>query len=225
MNLERNEKMDQIFNLDNKFFRGVSKLIDVIWLSILWLICSIPIVTIGAANTALYYAVNKCLRNDRGYVSSEYFHSFKENFKQSTIIWVILMVVYAILGFDFYVMKKFAEMGQEIGKLYICFFVFAVIVSMWGFYIFPYVARFENTIKNTLKNTLYMAISNIHWTICLLVVYIAMWLGLYLMPVSVLAMPAVYHILKNTVLEHIFKKYMAPEDLEAEQERNRNFYN
>ena len=217
--------MDQIFNLDNKFFRGVAKIVDCVWLSLLWLFCSIPIVTIGASTTALYYAVNKCLRNDRGYSSSEFFHSFKENFKQSTIIWLILLVLYAVLGFDYYVMKQLAEAGQEIGKLYICFFVFAAIVAMWGFYIFPYLARFENTIKNTLKNTVYMAISNVHWTICMTILFIAMWLGLYLFPVAVVIMPALYNLLKNLMLEHVFKKYMTPEDLEAEQERNRNFYN
>lgn len=217
--------MNQIFNLDNKFFREVAKMIDGVWLSLLWLFCSLPVVTIGAATTALYYAVNKCLRNDRGYVTSEFFHSFKENFKQSTIIWLIFLVIYAVLGFDYYVMKQFAEAGQKIGKIYVCFAVFAGIVTMWGFYIFPYIARFENTVKNTLKNTIYMAIANVQWTICMMVLFIAMWLGLYLFPPAVLFMPALYQLLKNMMLEHVFQKYMSAEDLEAERERNRNFYN
>lgn len=217
--------MDQIFNLDNKFFRGVTKIIDCVWLSLLWFICSIPIFTIGASTTAVYYTVNKCIRNNRGYVSSEFFSAFKNNFKQSTIIWLILLAIYALLGFDYYVMKQFAEAGQDIGKLYIVFFVFAVVVTMWGFYIFPYVARFENTVKNTLKNTIFFAISNIHWTIILTVLFIAMCLGLYLFPPVAIIMPVLYNLLKNIALEHIFKKYMTPEDLALEEERNRVYYN
>lgn len=218
-------RMDQIFNLDNKFFRGVSKIIDCVWVSMLWFICSLPIVTIGASTTALYYTSHKCLRYDRGYVTPEFFSAFKSNFKQSTIVWLILMLIYAILGFDYYVMMKFAEAGEEIGKLYIVFFVFAAFVTMWGFYMFPYMARFANTTKNVFKVTIYMAISNVHWTIILMVLFIAMCLGLYLLPPLMFIMPAMYNLLKNIALEHVFKKYMSPEDIEAEEERNRSFYN
>lgn len=217
--------MDQIFNLDNKFFRGVAKIMDCVWVSILWFVCSIPIFTIGASTTALYYTANKCLRNDRGYVTAEFFGSFKSNFKQATIVWLIMLVVYAILGFDYYIMKQFADAGEKIGQLYIVFFVFAVIVSMWWFYIFPYMARFANTTKNVFTASLYMAISNVHWTIVLTVLFIAMCLGVYLFPPVAIIMPAVYNLLKNIALEHVFLKFMTPEDVEAEKERNRNFYN
>lgn len=217
--------MDQIFNLDNKFFRGVSKIIDCVWLSLLWFVCCIPVFTIGAATTALYYTVNKSIKNDRGYASSEFFSSFKSNFKQSTVIWLIFLAIYALLGFDYYVMKSYAEAGMEIGKIYIVFFVFGAIITMWGFYIFPYIARFENTTKNVLKNTVYIAISNIHWTVIVTVLFIAMWVGIYLFPPVAIVMPVLYQLVKNIAIEHVFKKYMTPEDLELEEERNRNFYN
>jgi len=217
--------MGEIFNLDNKFFRGVSKIIDCVWLSMLWFMCCIPVFTIGAATTALYYTVNKSIKNDRGYASSEYFSAFKSNFKQSTVIWLVFLVIYALLGFDYFAMKAYADAGVEIGKMYIAFLVFGVIVTMWGFYVFPYIARFENTTKNVLKNTLFIAISNIHWTIGMTVLFIAMWVGIYLFPPVALAMPVLYQLLKNLAIEHVFKKYMTPEDLALEEERNRNFYN
>ena len=217
--------MDQIFNLDNKFFRGVTKIIDCVWLSMLWFVCCIPVFTIGAATTALYYTVNKTIKNDRGYASSEFFSSFKSNFKQSTVIWLIFLAIYALLGFDGYVMYQYAEAGVEIGKIYIVFFVFGAIVTMWGFYVFPYIARFENTTKNVLKNTVYIAISNVHWTIIMTVLFIAMWVGIYLFMPIALVMPVLYQLLKNIAIEHVFKKYMTPEDLALEEERNRNYYN
>ena len=103
--------MNQIFNYDNKFFRGVSKIIDCVWLSLLWFMCCIPVFTIGAATTALYYTINKSVKNDRGYASIEFFASFKENFKQSTIVWLIFLGMYTLLGVDYFVMKAYAEAG------------------------------------------------------------------------------------------------------------------
>ena len=81
----------------------------------LWFMCCIPVFTIGAATTALYYTVNKSIKNDRGYASSEFFSAFKSNFKQSTVIWLIFLAIYALLGFDYYVMKSYADAGVEIG--------------------------------------------------------------------------------------------------------------
>ena len=135
-----------------------------------------------------------------------------------------MLAVYAILGFDYYAMMKFAEAGEEIGKIYIVFFVFGVIVSMWWFYIFPYMARFSNTTKNVFTASLYMAIGNVHWTIVLTVLFIAMCLVMYLFPPIILVMPVIYNLLKNIALEHVFLKYMKPEDVEAEKERNQKFY-
>lgn len=217
--------MDQIFNVDNKFFRGISKLIDCVWLSILWFICCIPVVTVGAATTALYYTINKTIKNDRGYATSEFFSAFKSNFKQSTVVWLIFLVIYIWLGFDYYVMRAYAQAGSAIGQIYIVFFVFAAIVTMWGFYVFPYIARFENTTKNVLKNTIFIAIGNIQWTLVLTVIFLASLIFIYLFTPVLLIIPVLYQLCKNIVVERVFKKYMTPEDLALEEERNRNFYN
>lgn len=217
--------MNQIFNYDNKFFRGVSKIIDCVWLSLLWFMCCIPVFTIGAATTALYYTINKSVKNDRGYASIEFFSSFKENFKQSTIVWLIFLGMYTLLGVDYFVMKAYAEAGAQIGKLYVAFLGFGVVVTMWGFYVFPYIARFENTTKNVLKNTLFIAISNIHWTLGITVLFIAMWVEIYLIMPIALIMPVLYQFLKSIAIERVFKKYMTPEDLELEEERNITFHN
>lgn len=217
--------MNQLFNPDNKFFQGVSKVMDCIWVSILWLVCSLPIFTIGASTTALYYTAHKCLRYDRGYATSEFFRAFKSNFKQATIVWLIMLVVYAILGIDYYVMQQYAIAGEKIGVLYLVFLGFGIIVSIWWLYIFPYMARFANTTKNVFSSSLYMAVANIHWTIVLVVIVIACCLGMCLFAPVIIIMPVLYNLLKDLVLERVFLKYMKPEDIEKEKERNRDFYN
>lgn len=121
----------------------------------------IPIVTAGAATTALYYTVNKVIRNNRSYIGREFWHAFKTNFRQSTIVWLILLLLYAIMGFDCYVMYQYAKAGVALGKIYIVFAVLMMFATMWAIYLFPYIARFENQTKMILKMRRWS-----HWEIC-----------------------------------------------------------
>ena len=91
-----------LFNYDNPVWRFIGKLGDLILLNILWIVCSIPIVTAGAATTAVYYVTLKLVRDENDGTIKNFFHSFKENFVQSTIIWVILLAAGALLAFDFW---------------------------------------------------------------------------------------------------------------------------
>lgn len=217
--------MSGFFNLDNKFFQGLNKVVDCVALSTLWLLCCIPVFTAGAATTALYYTINKVIRHGRGYVWKEFWHAFRSNFKQSTVIWLVLVVAAAILGVDGYIMLQFAKAGEKTGTLYVVFFVFLALETAWGIYIFPYIARFENKTKAVFKNTALISIGNLLYTLLLLAIYVIAWLAVYLLPFLVFAVPALYMLIANYILEKIFRKYMSEEDIAAEEERNRDFYN
>ena len=84
-----------IFNYDNPVWRFIGKLGDLMILNILWVICSIPIFTMGASTTAVYYVTMKLVRGDDGYTLRNYFKSFKENFKQATVIWLLMLQVWS----------------------------------------------------------------------------------------------------------------------------------
>lgn len=217
--------MGELFNLDNKFFQGLNKVIDCICLSFMWLLLCIPLVTAGAATTALYYTVNKVIRNNRSYIWKEFWHAFRLNFKQSTIVWVIVFLLYSLLTFDCYVMYQFAKQGASYGSLYIVFVVIMLFVTMWVIYLFPYLARFEIKTRLLLKNCALIAIGNIGKTILLLILLVAAVLICYVFPPALLLIPAVYMLLANYILEKIFLKYMSPEDIEAEKERNQEYFN
>lgn len=217
--------MNNLFNLDNKFFRIVNKIVDCFWLNFLWLLFCIPIFTIGAANTAFYYTVNKVIRHDRGYVASEFWHAFKTNFKQSTLAWLIVLFIGLLLGMDTYIMYQFAQAGETSSVWCIVFLVFLALHIMWSSYIFSYIARFENTVKQTLKNSALIAIGAIGKTLILLVLYVACVLAIEIIPFLLFILPAVYMVIKNRIMESTFQKYMSEEDLAEEEERNRDFYN
>ena len=160
--------MGKIFDYDNNFFAGISKVSDTIILNFLFVICSIPIVTIGASTTALYCVSMKSTRDEDVYVVKEFFKQFKQNFKESTIIWLILLLVASFIGLDFYMCSL---MSNDI--LSTAFkFIFTLISIVIGFivvYVFPLVARFENSIKNTLMNAVLMSIKHLPYTLIMLV--------------------------------------------------------
>ena len=89
--------MGNFFNLDNPLFSILNKICDMLFVSIIYIILCLPIFTIGPATTALYYAVVKVIRRERGYISREFFRSFKLNFKRGTIVGLVLTLLFIIL--------------------------------------------------------------------------------------------------------------------------------
>ena len=160
--------MGKIFDYDNNFFAGISKVSDTIILNFLFVICSIPIVTIGASTTALYCVSMKSTRDEDVYAYKENFKQFKQNIKETTIIWLILLLVASFIGLDFYMCSL---MSNDI--LSTAFkFIFTLVSIVIGFivvYVFPLVARFENSIKNTLMNAVLMSIKHLPYTLIMLV--------------------------------------------------------
>ena len=198
-------------NINSPFFQFMNTLADYILLNFLWLICCIPIVTIGASTTALYYVTMQTAREEHGYIARNFFRSFKENFKQSTIIWLIMFLIGAILTFNvsfWFTMKS--TMGNVLGALLsvaLLLYIFTL------FYVFPLLARFNNTVKQTMKNALYISLQNLKQTLFITVVNILIILALYLLPISavffVLFGFAFFAYLNSFQFVKVFKCYEA----------------
>ncbi len=217
--------MNRLFNMDNGLFRGISKLVDCIWLSFIFIITCIPVFTVGASLTALYYTVQKSLKNDRGYIGSEYWHAFKTNFKQSTLAWLIVLIVGIVFSWDLRIMQALDKTGNPLGKVYVLFGVLLALETIWASYLFPYIARFQNNLRSIMKNAALMAILNLPKTIVLFLYIVVAGVIIYVMPIAILLMPSVFTWMQNLTLEKIFRKYMTDEDREAEDELNREYKN
>lgn len=213
---------ERIFNADNRFFGFMGKVADLIILNIIFVVCSLPVITIGASTTALYYVTLKMVKNEESYISRNFFKSFKQNFKQATPIWLLLLAAAMLLFFDFNIVSQTGDVGMfkfiRIGLYFIL-----LLWSMVFVYVFPLLARFENTVKNTLKNALKMAICHFPWTILLLAVTsIPMFLtlnygavlmaGLFLWPAIGFALTS---FLNAKIFTRIFSRYI-PEEEEEE---------
>lgn len=198
----------------------LTKLVDAVVLSTVWLVCCMPIVTAGVSSTALYYAVHKSLVRNRGYILKSFWHGLKTNFKQSTISWLIQLAVMIVLCFDIRIMRGIAEMSTVYATLLYFFYVLVVLMIVWMFYTFAYQARFENTIKNSLKNAAAIAFLNLPWSFLMVVFLAVTVLTIIVVPVFIFLMPAVLFWVYDLILERVFRKYMTPEDLEREKEND-----
>ncbi len=142
-----------LFRYDNPVMMFLGKAVDAVILSLLWLVCSLPIVTMGAATAAMYYAVHKLLRDEYGGVLSMFVKAFATNFKQATKMWLGFLLALAIIGCDLYFYKNFFDpgsTGREIA-LVVGIVALAVWLAMLSF-TFSLQAGFENTVKQTLRN-------------------------------------------------------------------------
>lgn len=154
---------------DSPLMRLLGKAADLMWLNILCLLCSLPVFTIGASFTAMQTIFYRLLHNEDVYVTREFFASFKRNFKQATLVWLVIMLFYAILAFDYmFLADETSEFGFFLQTVAM---ILAVIVFLISLYVFPIISRYENTTKETLKNAVIIAISHPIRSVIMLVVF------------------------------------------------------
>ena len=168
----------KIFDLDSPFMQFLNKMADLLWLNILTFVCCIPIVTIGASLTAMHYMALKMVRNEECYITRGFFKSFKENFRQATLIWLILLVVFAVLIGDFIIMRSSVIEFPEVLQIVIT--AVGVLVLFVAAFVFPVLAKFDNSILRTLKNALIMSILQFPKTIAMIVLGIVVPAALYI---------------------------------------------
>ena len=208
---------------DNFIFRGLSRFLDMAIVSLTWLALCVPIVTIGAANTAIYYVSYKTIRYERGYAFRGLLSSFAKNFKQSTIIGLLFTLIFGCLGFDVYILMLYAALGKNVGWYQVGIYALIVVVLAWSFYVFPYIARFQNTTKEVLKNTFFIMLGNIGPTLLLSLFFVLMCLGIYMYTPAIIVIPVLYNYFKSLVLEKVFRKYMSQEQIDLEKEKNGDY--
>lgn len=160
--------MGRIFDMNNKFFGFMSKVADLCILNIICVVCCIPVITAGASITAMYYVTLKMVRNEEAYIIRSFFKSFKQNFKQATIINLIMLLIGLVLYVDLNVSKAMQGGAGQIFQ--VIFMAFVLIYFILFLYVYPVLARFYNTIKNTIKNALFMAIRHLPYTVVMVLI-------------------------------------------------------
>ena len=202
--------MGRFFN--SKIFDGITKVTDVMLIGFYFIVCSLPIFTIGASSTALYYAIHKSVFRGRGY------RSFKDNFKQSTLSWLIFMVLFGVLSADIYVTRNFIQSNSPMAAASVFFLVLLIFTSVWAIYHFAYIARFANSFKESFKISAIIMIANIGWSVAIIAVVIVLLLLMYRFMILIVFAPGIFACALHPILEKVFRKYMSAEDIAKEDE-------
>ena len=206
--------MSKIFDIDSPFMRMLTRVADLMILNILMVLCCIPVVTIGAGFTGMHYVLLRFVRNEEGYIARGFFKSFKENFKQATIIWLIILVFICIFVGDWLIFNYSAMQFPK--ALIIVLLALAMMAFMVACYVFPVLSRFDNTVFNTFKNSLFMALLSFPRTILILVVHVAPIALVYFVPrVFPLVLMFGFSVpayLSAMLYSGTFKKFEPPEE-------------
>lgn len=218
--------MGNFFNVENGFFSFMGKVCDMFWLSILWIICCIPIITIGPATTAMYYTVVKTIRRGRGYVTREFFHSFKDNLKLGVLSTLILIVMTLVLRVDFRFANAKRLEGATSGDFWFAGFVaITIIVAFLFLFLFPVLSRFTLTFKGLIKTSFIISLKHFPTSFLVAVIVAVFGIAVYLVPLMIFIAPSLSSYLSSFLIERIFKKYMPkPEGTPEETGRDQWYW-
>lgn len=160
------------FVIDSPVMRFWGRVGDILLLNIVFVVTSIPVITIGTALSALYTVAMKLVRGEDPAIIKEYLKAYKRNFKPATICWLFMAVIGVLLFVDFRLVAVFSGTAYTVMRL-----LLAMILGIWlltFLYLFPYIARFENTILNSMKNALFLSVAHIPSTLMMLGVAIGL---------------------------------------------------
>lgn len=163
--------MKHLFSPEGALFRIVERLTNLIVLNLLYLVFCIPIITIGPATAALHYVTLKYAADEEDRVWAPFIHSFKQNFKQGVAVGLITTVLGVYLAWDMYLIYQMVNSGQAFDKVVLVLVSLACIAFlMMTAYIYPLLARYNNSLKQMFRTALVLAIRHLPATLCLAVI-------------------------------------------------------
>ena len=224
--------MGEFFSSEGPLIGFLQKIGTLIVLSVLFILCSLPVVTIGAAASALYYAVAKSVRRERGYPTKEFFRAFKRNLKNGTVLTVIFGGFAALILYNREVLWQASagerEMLSEIMMgspdggaltLYVIYDGILIFLVMLAVYLFPVLSRFAMKLSDIVKLSFVMSLRYFYFTILLVAgTGILLYLQWKVLPMpTILLLPGGWTYLSSYLLEKAMKKYIpAPKEGEDE---------
>ena len=186
--MEKKKSERNIFGFDGSFINFCDKLFDVMALGFLWILCSLPIITIGASSTALYYAMVKCIKKGDGYIAKEFFRSFRMNLIPGTIL--------------------IKETDGKVGLFFICVYaITSIYILAASCYIFPALSRFDMNVRWFVKIGLYMVVRYFGTTLALLLVLVCAMGLIWKIPMLMFFLPGPVAFVMSDFLERVLKKH------------------
>ena len=160
------------FVIDSPVMRFLGRIGDIIILNLIFVVTALPVITVGTALSALYTVAMKLARGEDPSVLREYMRAFRRNMKPATICWLIMAAAGALIFLDFRLVGAFGGALYTVVRL-----LLAMIFGVWMLtflYLFPYIARFENTVFHSVKNALFLSAAHLPSTVMMLVISVGL---------------------------------------------------
>ena len=151
--------MKGLFSTEGIIYRIMTILYQLIMLNLLWCLASIPIITVGASTTALFYVIGKIVRQEEVHEFSDFVKSFRDNFKQATCIWLILCMAYLMIYTNFYFLERYGAWGVPILMIQLPVLMQLAIVTV---FVFPLLSRYESNTIGIIKASWILGIKHIY---------------------------------------------------------------
>lgn len=155
----------KLFRLDSPIMVFLSAVADLVLLNLLWLLCCIPVVTIGASTTAMYHVLRHMQADELDSVFRDFFRCFRADFKQSTLVFLVLLIPISAIAANFLLIFNPDNTANIPTYLRAIWMVSALLVSFICSFAFPTMAYFEDTLLKTLRNASILAIANLPRTV------------------------------------------------------------
>lgn len=197
-----------MFGINSPFAAAVNKLVQMIYVGILWFACSIPIITMGAATTALYEVLLKMEKNQEGYVGASFLRAFRKNLKSTVPVWIPLFIAEVVFGFNLFYYAVLG--GGQFPIQCVVFLILLLMTMILSGYVFPVMARFENTTAGTFHMAAMLAMQNPGWTVVILIVQIltifVCWFFLYFPVMFIMGITGYF---QAVIFNHIFDRLIS----------------
>ena len=158
--------MSRFFKTQNPVMEFIAKIFDLVILNLIFIFSCVPIITIGASTSALSYVTLKMVRGEDPYIWRNFWKSFRQNFKQGTLVWIFSILIFIFLGMDFYIINSQNTSLFAVVRI-LLWIVCAVALSVF-LYVFPVISHFVCTTKQALKNALLMTFGHLPYTLMML---------------------------------------------------------
>ena len=157
----------KLFDMNNPVLRFMGRVGDLIMLNALFLVCSLPLVTAGASLTAMIRVIQGIQSGSEPGMAKVFFKAFRQNFKQATIVWLVLVILAAAMAYNFFLISANFT-GTMATVLRVTMGAVSVVLAAAAGYVFPLIARYENTLKQHILNALILAVAKLPRTLCVL---------------------------------------------------------
>lgn len=194
--------MRNFFNPDNMVFRFMGRLSDLMILNFLWIICSIPIFTIGASTTALYSVTLELAKENEDYIIKSFFKSFKKNFKNSTLLWLCILGISILLTVNCIFWPRFNSFLSYFVMAFVMFFIFLLLII--SPYIFVILSISKLSIKHIIKKSFLLSMKHLPYSFVITLLGIVFLIASIMFPFVIILMLLIGFALESYISAYIF---------------------